>query len=124
VLDVVVGAGQRDRRRVREPSRLARRLVHRLDAAIANQTTFGRSSALFSGDVGRGTRFALGMQAGMAHVNDQPVNDLANNPFGGEKNSGIGQFGGEWAVAAFTTDESVTIQHVPRRDPRNADAPR
>lgn len=31
----------------------------------------------------------------MTHVNDQPVSDLANNPFDGEKNSGIGRFGGD-----------------------------
>jgi len=47
----------------------------------------------------------------MSHVN-QPVNDLPNNPFGGEKNSGIGRFGGDWAIAAFTTDHWVTL---PRR---------
>jgi aldehyde dehydrogenase (NAD+) len=57
---------------------------------------------------------------GMTHVNDQPVNDLPNNPFGGEKNSGIGRFGGEWAVEAFTTDQWVTVQHRPRSYPRDA----
>ena len=53
----------------------------------------------------------------MAHVNDQPVNDLPNNPFGGEKNSGIGRFGDGWAVEAFTTDQWVTLQHLPREFP-------
>ena len=51
----------------------------------------------------------------MAHVSDQPVNDPANNPFGGEKNSGIGRFGGDWTIDAFTTDKWVTVQHVPRQ---------
>lgn len=87
---------------------------------LANETTSGLSSCVFSGDLERGTRFALRLEAGMAHVNDQPVNDLANNPFGGEKNSGIGRFGGEWAVEAFTTDQWVTVQHVPRAYPRSA----
>lgn len=58
--------------------------------------------------------FARAMQVGMAHVNDHPVNDLPNNPFGGEKNSGIGRFGGAWAVDAFTTDQWVTVQHERR----------
>jgi aldehyde dehydrogenase (NAD+) len=89
--------------------------------ALANQTTFGLSSCVFAGDVERGVRFAQRLQAGMAHVNDQPVNDLANNPFGGEKNSGIGRFGGDWAVDAFTTDKWVTVQHVPRAYPHSAD---
>nr|WP_298720821.1 aldehyde dehydrogenase family protein [uncultured Steroidobacter sp.] len=88
---------------------------------LANQTTFGLSSAVFSRDIERATHFAVQLQAGMAHVNDQPVNDLPNNPFGGEKNSGIGRFGGEWAVQAFTSDKWVTVQHVPRQYPRSAE---
>jgi aldehyde dehydrogenase (NAD+) len=90
---------------------------------LANETTSGLSSAVFSGDEARGVEFARRVEAGMTHVNDQPVNDLANQPFGGEKNSGIGRFGGEWAVAAFTTDHWVTVQHEPRRYPFDADAP-
>jgi aldehyde dehydrogenase (NAD+) len=89
--------------------------------ALANQTTFGLSSAVFSRDIERATRFAARIEAGMVHVNDQPVNDLPNNPFGGEKNSGIGRFGGEWAVQAFTTDKWVTVQHEPRAYPRSAE---
>lgn len=88
---------------------------------LANQTTFGLSSAVFSRDAERAAHFATRIQAGMVHVNDQPVNDLPNNPFGGEKNSGIGRFGGEWAVQAFTTNKWVTVQHVPRVYPRNAE---
>jgi acyl-CoA reductase-like NAD-dependent aldehyde dehydrogenase len=34
----------------------------------------------------------------MTHVNDIPVNDEAHAPFGGEKNSGLGRFNGEWAI--------------------------
>lgn len=89
--------------------------------ALANETSFGLSSAVFGADVERATRFALRLDAGMAHVNDQPVNDLPNNPFGGEKNSGIGRFGGDWAVQAFTTDKWVTVQHEPRQYPASAE---
>jgi aldehyde dehydrogenase (NAD+) len=88
---------------------------------LANQTTFGLSSCVFGGDVERATRFALRLEAGMAHVDDQRVNDLANNPFGGEKNSGIGRFGGDWVVEAFTSDKWVTIQHVPRQYPMSSE---
>jgi aldehyde dehydrogenase (NAD+) len=58
--------------------------------------------------------FARRVEAGMAHLNDQPVNDLPNNQFGAEKNSGFGRFGGDSAAAAFTTDQWVTIRHTPR----------
>ena len=91
---------------------------------LANTTSFGLSSAVFGGDAERATKFALELEAGMAHVNDQPVNDLPNNPFGGEKNSGLGRFGGDWAVAAFTSDKWLTVQHEPRRFPASADVVR
>jgi aldehyde dehydrogenase (NAD+) len=77
---------------------------------LANATSQGLSGAVFTQNLTRGTRFARRMQCGMAHVNDHPVNDLPNNPFGGEKNSGIGRFGGDWVVSAFTTDQWVTVQ--------------
>jgi aldehyde dehydrogenase (NAD+) len=89
---------------------------------MANDTEHGLSSCVFTSDLERGARFARQIQAGMAHVNDQPVNDSRYNPFGGEKNSGIGRFNGRWAVEAFTTEQWVTVQHSPRPYPQNADA--
>jgi aldehyde dehydrogenase (NAD+) len=53
------------------------------------------------------------MQAGMSHVNDSPVNDMANCPFGGEKNSGLGRFNGQWAIEEFTTVHWVSVQQEP-----------
>jgi len=84
---------------------------------IANDTELGLSSAVFSGDVERGVRFALRVEAGMTHVNDQPVNDEAHNAFGGEKESGIGRFGGDWAIEEFTTDHWISVQHTRRAFP-------
>jgi aldehyde dehydrogenase (NAD+) len=81
---------------------------------VANDTEYGLSSAVFTRDEGRGLRFALKMEAGMTHINDQTVNDLPNAPFGGEKNSGVGRFGGDWAIEEFTTNHWVTVQHRPR----------
>lgn len=78
---------------------------------IANATEFGLSSAVFTRDVERGVRFALGVQAGMTHVNDHSVDDTATGPFGGEKNSGIGRFGGEWILHEFTRDHWITVRH-------------
>jgi aldehyde dehydrogenase (NAD+) len=81
---------------------------------IANDTEYGLSSAVFTKDVDRGTRFALQVQAGMTHVNDSPVNDDANTAFGGEGASGLGRFGGHWALDEFTTDHWVSVQREPR----------
>ncbi|MGE2724464.1 aldehyde dehydrogenase family protein [Mycolicibacterium pulveris] len=82
---------------------------------LANATEYGLSSAVFSRDVERAVRFARHIDAGMTHVNDSPVNDDANTAFGGEKASGIGRFGGQWAIDEFTTDHWVSVQHTPRQ---------
>mgnify|MGYP001108972095 FL=1 len=87
---------------------------------IANDTEHGLAAAVFTQDVERGSRFAQQLESGMAHINDQPVNDLPYNPFGGEKNSGVGRFNGVWSISAFTTDQWITVQHIPRRYPFDA----
>ena len=84
---------------------------------IANDTAYGLSSGVYTGDAGRGLRFALDIDAGMTHVNDTTVNDEINTAFGGEKDSGIGRFGGEWAIEEFTTDRWISVQHQPRQFP-------
>jgi aldehyde dehydrogenase (NAD+) len=84
---------------------------------LANDTEYGLSSAVFTRDSERGVRFALRVRAGMTHVNDAPVNDDPNTAFGGEKASGIGRFGGDWAIEEFTSDHWISIQHEPREYP-------
>jgi acyl-CoA reductase-like NAD-dependent aldehyde dehydrogenase len=88
---------------------------------VANDTEYGLSSAVFTRDEARGLRFALGLQAGMTHINDSSVDDTPTGPFGGEKNSGIGRFGGDWIIQEFTTDHWVTTQHTPRQYPFGMD---
>ena len=84
---------------------------------VANDTPYGLSSAVFTRDEGRGLRFALGVEAGMTHINGPSVDDTPTGPFGGEKNSGIGRFGGEWVMQEFTTDHWITAQHTPQQYP-------
>lgn len=84
---------------------------------LANATGYGLSSAVFCGDIDRGVRFAQRIEAGMTHVNDMSVNDEPHVPFGGEKNSGIGRFGGEWIIDEFTAAHWISVQHVPRSYP-------
>ena len=84
---------------------------------LANGTEFGLSSAVFSGDPERGLSFARKLRAGMTHVNDMPVNDEAALPFGGEKNSGLGRFNGDWAIEEFSTVQWVSVQRTPRQYP-------
>jgi aldehyde dehydrogenase (NAD+) len=84
---------------------------------LANDSNFGLSSAVFTGNTERGLRFARGIRAGMTHINDIPVNDEPHVAFGGEKSSGLGRFNGEWAIDEFTTDQWVSVQSSPRQYP-------
>ncbi len=84
---------------------------------IANDTEYGLSSAVFTRDVDRGVRLARRLQVGMTHVNDMATNDEPNTAFGGEKASGLGRFGGEWAVDEFTTFHWISVQEERRAYP-------
>lgn len=76
---------------------------------LANDTEFGLSSAVYTKDLGRGVRFAQRIEAGMTHINDITVNDEPHVMFGGEKNSGLGRFNGEWAIDEFTTEHWIGV---------------
>jgi aldehyde dehydrogenase (NAD+) len=84
---------------------------------LANHTEYGLSSAVFTKNEERGVAFGLRIDAGMTHVNDSTINDDSNNMFGGEKNSGIGRFGGDWVLSEMTTDHWVTLQKRPAHYP-------
>lgn len=77
---------------------------------LANDTEYGLSSAVCTGDYDRGLKFALGVEAGMTHINSISVADAPNAPFGGEKNSGLGRFNGEWILHEFSRPHWVTMQ--------------
>lgn len=88
------------------------------DAAyLANLSEFGLSSAVFTKDLERGVEFAQRIRVGMTHINDISVDDQTNAPFGGEKNSGLGRFNGEWVLNEFTRMQWITVQKTPRPYP-------
>ena len=83
---------------------------------IANDTEYGLSAAVFSTNINRATRAAALIQSGAVHINGPTVQDEAQIPFGGVKNSGYGRFGGPWGIAEFTDMKWLTIeseQHYP-----------
>ncbi|MWC29358.1 aldehyde dehydrogenase family protein [Paenibacillus sp. MMS18-CY102] len=85
--------------------------------AMANDTEYGLSGAVFSRDIVKGTAFARAVESGMTHVNDTTINMDMNAPFGGEKSSGIGHYGGEIGFEEFTTCKWVSVQKKPRAFP-------
>jgi aldehyde dehydrogenase (NAD+) len=78
---------------------------------IANDSRNGLSGSVFTEDRHLGTEVAKRIETGMIHVNDQSVNDESHIPFGGEKESGIGRFNGEWAIEKFTTVKWIGVQN-------------
>ncbi|WP_431678022.1 aldehyde dehydrogenase family protein [Kitasatospora sp. KL5] len=84
---------------------------------IANDTPFGLSGAVHTGDIERGVRLAQRIETGMIHINDGTIADEPIVPFGGEKNSGVGRLNGDATVEAFTTVKWISIQHGRSRFP-------
>ncbi|AVZ74489.1 aldehyde dehydrogenase [Streptomyces lunaelactis] len=78
---------------------------------IANETPYGLSGAVHTGDVERGVRIAQRINTGMIHINDSTVHDEPIVPFGGEKHSGSGRLNGESMIEAFTTQKWISVQH-------------
>ncbi|HWK23834.1 MAG TPA: aldehyde dehydrogenase family protein [Ureibacillus sp.] len=89
------------------------------DEAIefANHTIYGLSSAIFAGDLDRAREYALDIEFGMTHLNDQTVNDEPRAPFGGMRDSGVGRFGNPWIVDEFTVTKWISVQTKPREYP-------
>ena len=87
-------------------------VVDNADQAVerANATDYGLASGILTTDTDRGFALAQRIEAGIVHVNDQPVGDEPQMPFGGVKESGWGRFGGTAAIQEFTDLHWVTIQ--------------
>jgi acyl-CoA reductase-like NAD-dependent aldehyde dehydrogenase len=76
----------------------------------ANDTAYGLAAGILTGDPERGLALADRLESGIVHVNDQPVGDEPQMPFGGVKDSGWGRFGGTAAIHEFTELRWVTVQ--------------
>lgn len=85
--------------------------------ALANDTEYGLSAAVFSRDIVKALEVARRIESGICHINGPTVHDEAQMPFGGVKASGYGRFGGKAAIDAFTELRWITIQTAPRRYP-------
>jgi acyl-CoA reductase-like NAD-dependent aldehyde dehydrogenase len=87
-------------------------VVGSADEAVqrANATTYGLSAGIITSDPDRGLALAQQIESGIVHVNDQPVADEPQMPFGGVKGSGFGRFGGTAAINEFTDLHWVTVR--------------
>ncbi len=72
---------------------------------IANDTPYGLSAYVWSGDNARAASVARRLRAGMVHLNGAPLDNLA--PFGGYKQSGNGREWGEHGLREFLEVKAV-----------------
>ncbi len=85
-----------------------------LDDAVklAADSEYGMSLGILTSDVAQGLALAERIPTGVAHINDQTIDDEAHVPFGGMLNSGTGsRFGGAAAnIEAFTESRWITTR--------------
>lgn len=84
---------------------------------LANDTGYGLSSGIVTNDLQKAFDFALRVDAGSVHLNDNSFDDDPNAPFGGFKDSGHGKENGRYSVADMTAVKWVTLQLGQRRLP-------
>lgn len=76
--------------------------------AIANDTTYGLGSALFTRNLAKAHRVAAEIEAGMVWINSSNDSDV-RIPFGGVKQSGIGRELGEAGLASYYNIKAVHV---------------
>ncbi|KAJ5398867.1 hypothetical protein N7465_009356 [Penicillium sp. CMV-2018d] len=78
--------------------------------ALANDTEYGLTAALYTNNLFRGLRVAKQIDSGAVHINSLTVHDEAALPHGGWKSSGFGRFGGISGYDEFLQTKTVTWQ--------------
>jgi succinate-semialdehyde dehydrogenase/glutarate-semialdehyde dehydrogenase len=76
--------------------------------AKANDTEYGLSAYLYTGNLKRGLAISERLEAGMVGLNRGLVSDVAA-PFGGVKQSGLGREGGHHGLLEFTECKYVAV---------------
>jgi aldehyde dehydrogenase (NAD+) len=74
--------------------------------AIANDTPYGLSSYVQTGDAERARRVSRQLRAGMVQVNG--ASRAPGSPFGGYKQSGLGREGGKYGLEDFLEVKAVS----------------
>ncbi|KAH6609223.1 hypothetical protein Trco_002569 [Trichoderma cornu-damae] len=78
---------------------------------LANDSDYGLTSAVFTGDLRRGLRFARGIESGAVHINNMTVHDESALPHGGTKSSGFGRFNSSAGLDEWVRTKTITFKH-------------
>ena len=84
---------------------------------VANDSRFGLSAGVITGDFQKGLEIAERLESGMVHINDSTIHDEPQVPFGGMKESGYGRHGGRAGIEEVTELRWISIQRTPRQYP-------
>jgi acyl-CoA reductase-like NAD-dependent aldehyde dehydrogenase len=84
---------------------------------VANDTEYGLAAAVFGADSTRALQVAMRIQAGHVHVNGATVQNEAQAPYGGMKNSGYGRFDGRAVINEFTELKWITVEQSDQQYP-------
>lgn len=76
--------------------------------ALANDTRYGLTSAVFTSNLGRGMKLAKRINAGAVHINNMTIHDESALPHGGSKDSGYGRFNGVDGLREWSKVKSIT----------------
>ena len=80
--------------------------------AIANDSPYGLSGSIWSGDGGRALRVARALEAGTLSINSNS-SVRVSTPFGGFKQSGLGRELSMQALAAYSELKTVFVSTAP-----------
>jgi acyl-CoA reductase-like NAD-dependent aldehyde dehydrogenase len=80
---------------------------------LANQTRYGLGGSVWTRDKRRGTEIAKRLGSGGVVVNDCMVTyGLPEAPFGGRRESGIGQVNGETGLRSYCHAQTIVIDRM------------
>jgi acyl-CoA reductase-like NAD-dependent aldehyde dehydrogenase len=76
----------------------------------ANDSEFGLSASVWTGDLKRADRVARALVTGNVSINNVMLTEGNHHlPFGGIKNSGMGRYKGVWGLHAFSNIKAILI---------------
>ena len=79
---------------------------------ISNASMYGLSGGVVTTDINKGMHVAKHMEAGCCVINGGGCYRAPGQPFGGFKNSGIGQEGGTYTLKEMCQEKSIVFRNA------------